>query len=84
MPKNKSESLQQARVLGGFALDNVEYHSNDVIEAHPTIIQSLGNSVDADPAAIKYCLGLENPVIKRHEWTPPISHQSEEQTDTSN
>lgn len=71
MKKNNTEQLQQARVLGGFTLDGVAYQSDDVIEAHPDIIKSLGTSIDPDPAAVDHCLNKESAVIKRHEWTKP-------------
>lgn len=61
----------RARVLGGFTLDGVNYQSDDVIEAHPDIIKSLGTSIDPDPAAVDYCLNKADAVIKRHEWTKP-------------
>lgn len=84
MTKHKlQKETQQARVLGGFTLDGVQYDPNDVIEAHPSIIQSMGNSVDADPVAVEYCLRLEKPVIKKHEWTPPAPASTEEQTETT-
>lgn len=73
MKRNKSEQFQQARVLGGFTLDGEDYQSDDVIEAHPDIIKSLGTSIDPDPAAIDYCLNKGSAVIKRHEWTGPES-----------
>lgn len=57
---------QQARVLGGFILNGVEYNSNDIIEAGTEEIVSLGSSVDASDDAVEYCLSLENPVIKKH------------------
>ena len=71
MKKNKPEQLQQARVLGGFTLDGVNYESDDIIEAHPDIIKSLGTSIDPDPDAVDHCLNKEDAVIKRHEWTKP-------------
>lgn len=71
MKKNKTEQLQQARVLGGFTLDGVNYQSDDIIEAHPDIIKSLGTSIDPDPAAVDHCLNKQDAVIKRHEWTNP-------------
>ncbi len=73
MKKNKTEQLLQARVLGGFTLDGVTYHSDDIIEAHPDIIKSLGTAIDPDPAAVDYCLNKQDAVIKRHEWTKPES-----------
>lgn len=79
--QNKQSETQHARVLGGFTLDGVQYEPNDVIEAHPDIIESMGNSVDADPLAVEYCLGLESAVIKRHEWTPPAPAHTAEQTE---
>lgn len=68
MTKNKTEQLQQARVLGGFTLDGVNYQSDDIIEAHPDIIKSLGTAIDTDPAAVDYVLNRKDAVIKRHEW----------------
>lgn len=62
---------QQARVLGGFTLDGISYQSDDIIEAHPDIIKSLGTSIDPEPAAVDHCLNKESAVIKRHEWTKP-------------
>lgn len=73
MKKNKTEQLQQARVLGGFTLDGVDYQSDDIIEAHPDIIKSLGTAIDADPAAVDYALNRKDAVIKRHEWAKPES-----------
>lgn len=68
--QGKTEEVQaeaiQARVLGGFTLDGVQYDPNDVIEGTPSLIKSLGSSVDADPQAVGYCLGLHKPIIKRH------------------
>lgn len=71
--KSQSTKYQQARVLGGFTLDGVTYHSDDIIEAHPDIIKSLGTAIDPDPAAVDYCLNKQDAVIKRHEWTKPES-----------
>lgn len=65
IPDTQIEVIQ-ARVLGGFTLDDVQYEPNDVIEGTPSLIKSLASSVDADPEAVKYCLGLAKPVIKRH------------------
>ena len=73
MRKNKTEQLQQARVLGGFTLDGVNYQSDDIIEAPLDIIKSLGTSIDPDPDAVDYCLNKQDAVIKRHEWTSPES-----------
>lgn len=73
MKKNKPEQLQQARVLGGFTLDGVTYQSDDIIEAHPDIIKSLGTAIDTDPSAVDYALNRKDAVIKRHEWTKPES-----------
>lgn len=75
--KSQSTKYQQARVLGGFTLDGVTYHSDDIIEAHPDIIKSLGTSIDPDPAAVDHCLNKESAVIKRHEWTKPESATEE-------
>lgn len=69
MKKSRPGQLQQARVLGGFTLDGVGYQSNDIIEAHPDIIKSLGTSIDPDSDAVDHCLNREDAVIKRHEWT---------------
>lgn len=69
--KSQSTKYQQARVLGGFTLDGVNYQSDDIIEAHPDIIKSLGTSIDPDPAAVDHCLNKQDAVIKRHEWTKP-------------
>ena len=71
MKKNKPEQLQQARVLGGFTLDGLVYQSDDIIEAHPDIIESLGTAVDTDHAAVDYCLNKTDSVIKRCEWIRP-------------
>lgn len=57
---------QQARVLGGFTLDGIEYQSNDIIEADAEIIKSLGNSIDASTEAVDECMKLGSPV-KQHE-----------------
>ena len=69
--KQKNETVtqaeyKQARVLGGFTLDGIEYKSNDVIEADEKLINSLGTSVDPHPDAVKYCLDKEGAVIKHH------------------
>lgn len=77
MKKNRPEQLQQARVLGGFTLDGVPYQSDDIIEAHPDIIKSLGTSIDPDPTAVDHCLNKESAVIKRHEWIKPESATEE-------
>lgn len=81
---NTKQDTQQARVLGGFTLDGVEYGPNDIIEASPEMIKSLGASVDADPAAVEYCHGLDNPVIKKYEpvipATAPEQQETQEQT----
>ena len=70
MAKNKSEQLQQARVLGGFVLDGVQYNPNDIIESDPKIIKSLGTSVDTAKEAVDYCLKQKDHVIKKHEFEP--------------
>ena len=77
MKKNRPEQLQQARVLGGFTLDGVNYQSNDIIEAHPQIIISLGTAVDTDYDAIEQCLNVDSSVIKRHEWIEPAAETQE-------
>lgn len=64
--REEQKKTQQARVLGGFVLNGVEYNSNDIIEAGTEIIVSLGSSVDASNDAVEFCLSLENPVIKKH------------------
>lgn len=68
--QNETDEAQtetvQARVLGGFTLDGVQYEPDDVIEGTTRLIKSLGSSVDADPEAVNHCFGLEKPVIKRH------------------
>lgn len=71
--RSQPAKYQQARVLGGFTLDGVNYQSDDIIEAHPDIIKSLGTSIDPDPAAVDHCLNKQDAVIKRHEWTKPES-----------
>lgn len=65
--KSQPAKYQQARVLGGFTLDGVDYQSDDIIEARPDIIKSLGTAIDTDPAAVDYCLNKRDAVIKRHE-----------------
>jgi hypothetical protein len=69
--KAQSTKYQQARVLGGFTLDGVNYQSDDIIEARPDIIKSLGTAIDTDPVAVDYALNRKDAVIKRHEWTKP-------------
>lgn len=72
MTKHKSQiETNQARVLGGFTLDGVDYNPNDIIETSPEMIKSLGSSVDADQEAVEYCLGLSNPVVKKHVAVTP-------------
>ncbi|MBY0474212.1 MAG: hypothetical protein K2Q13_04010 [Nitrosomonas sp.] len=68
MNRNKStkSTMQQARVLGGFNLDGVQYNSNDIIEADQKIIKQLGSSVDVDGGAIERRIKLDNSVIKKH------------------
>ena len=66
-PEAKPVTIGRARVLGGFMLDNVEYHPNDVIEADKSIIKSLGTSVDPDPEAVKYCLEELESAVKSHQ-----------------
>lgn len=63
-----AKKTQQARVLGGFELDGVKYNSNDVIESDPVLIRSLGTAVDTTKEAVDYCLNLEEPIVKRHEF----------------
>ena len=65
------EKYQKARVLGGFELDGVKYTSNDVIESDPMLIRSLGTAVDTTKEAVDYCLSLEKPIVKRHEFKRP-------------
>lgn len=74
---------QQARVLGGFVLDGVEYNPNDVIESHPKIIKSLGSSVDTAEEAVEYCLKLKKPIIKKHDWIEPVSSDDSDQDDNT-
>ena len=71
MAKGKSEQLQQAQVLGGFVLNGVQYNPNDIIEADPKIIKSLGTSVDSSREAVDYCLKQKDHVIKKHEYIEP-------------
>lgn len=76
MSKKHKESgagieTQQARVLGGFTLDGIDYNPNDIIESDPELIRSLGSSVDTSSDAVNYCLGLEKPVIKQHPYNKP-------------
>lgn len=89
MAKKKSQAgMMQARVLGGFVLDGVQYNSDDIIEASPIMIEQLGSSVDAHPTAVDHCLGLENPVIKKHEskaqLTPDPESDPESDPDSNN
>jgi len=64
--KQQTGAIQRARVLGGFTLDGVLFESDNIIEADPNLIKSLGSSVDASQIAVDYCLALKNPVIKKH------------------
>jgi hypothetical protein len=78
----KESKLQQARVLGGFTLDGLDYNPNDIIESTPEMIKSLGSSVDADPAAVRFCLAAaKNPIMKKYEPANPEPVQDEEQAD---
>lgn len=69
--KDMKPEIQQARVLGGFELDGVQYHSNDIIESDPILIRSLGTAVDTNKDAVDFCLSLEKPIVKRHEFKKP-------------
>ena len=64
--KEKTGTMQRARVLGGFTLDGVLFESDNIIEADPNVIRNLGSSVDESQSAVDYCLSLKNPVIKKH------------------
>lgn len=72
---------QRACVLGGFTLDGIEYHPNDIIESDPELIRSLGSSVDASVEAVNYCLSLEKPVIKQHPYNKPQDAQPAAETE---
>lgn len=78
--KTQQEKFIQARVLGGFTLDGIDYKSDDIIEAHPKIIQTLGTSIDASQEAVDHCLNKKGSVIKRHEWTEPETEVSAEES----
>lgn len=60
----------QARVLGGFTLDQIEYGPNDIIESDPALIKSLGNSVDASAESVAEALKLGG-AVKQHEYKKP-------------
>ena len=62
----KESKTQQARVLGGFTLDGIEYQSNEIIEADPALIASLGTSVDTDKDAVAHCLVQEGAQPRLH------------------
>lgn len=79
MKKSKPEQNQQACVLGGFTLDDIEYHPNDIIESDPELIRSLGRSVDTSEEAVNHCLNLENPVIKQHPYNKPEAVEQPEE-----
>lgn len=79
MKKSKPEQ-QQARVLGGFALDGIDYNPNDIIESDPELIRALGSSVDTSKEAVDYCLSLEKPVIKQHPYNKPQDAQPAAET----
>ncbi|MBY0499300.1 MAG: hypothetical protein K2P74_06790 [Nitrosomonas sp.] len=64
--KEKTGTMQRARVLGGFTLDGVLFESDNIIEADPNVIKNLGSSVDSSQSAVDYCLSLKNTVIKKH------------------
>ncbi|AEJ02177.1 hypothetical protein Nit79A3_2405 [Nitrosomonas sp. Is79A3] len=83
--KSQPAKYQQARVLGGFTLDGVNYQSDDIIEAHPDIIKSLGTAIDPGPAAVDHCLNKQDAVIKRHEWNKPepATEVAQESTETA-
>lgn len=65
-PTEEKTKLQRARVLGGFRLDDIDYHPNDIIEASVTLIESLGSSVDPDPDSVKYAIENESGAVKKH------------------
>lgn len=78
MAKKKTQGgMMQARVLGGFELDGVQYNPDDIIEADAKMIEQLGSSVDAHPSAVDHCLDLENPVIKKHESKVQLTQDQE-------
>lgn len=80
--RTEQRHIEQARVLGGFTLDGVDYNPNDIIETDPELIKSLGTSVDTEKEAIDYCLALDKPVIKRHEYTAKPAQAEPETPET--
>lgn len=79
MAKKKAiDGIMQARVLGGFVLDGVQYNPDEIIEADGEMIEQLGSSVDADPAAVEYCLGLKNPVVRVYGSRDSALQESEQ------
>jgi glucan-binding YG repeat protein len=79
--KNTQPSIMQARVLGGFILDGVQYNPDDIIEANHEMIKQLGSSVDANASAVEHCRGMKNAVIKKHESKQPDPEESGEVED---
>lgn len=69
MAKKDTAATKQARVLGEFTLDGIEYKPNDVIESTPELIASLGSLVDANPEAVAHCLDNEGASIRKHVTT---------------
>ena len=74
---------KKARVLHKFALDEIEYQPNEVIEADVELINGLekAGSVDAKQAAVKYCVEHEGAQVRVH--APAADVQDEAPADNA-